>query len=63
MDKETVYLTPDQLQDQALPPLTLCGGPVAPYGVATVPPALLQASSGPNTLRAEARRQISEELK
>ena len=27
----TKYLTPEDLQEQNLPPLTLCGGPVGPY--------------------------------
>ena len=35
MDSKTVYLSPDQLQEQGLPPLTLCGGPVAAYQAST----------------------------
>lgn len=37
MDGKTVYLSPEQLQEQNLPPLTLCGGPVAPYRVDSRP--------------------------
>lgn len=37
MDSKTVYLSPEQLQEQGLPPLTLCGGPVAPYRAASSP--------------------------
>lgn len=38
MDGKMVYLSPEQLQEQNLPPLTLCGGPVAPYWVAFAHP-------------------------
>lgn len=37
MDSKATYLCPGQLQDQGLPTLTLCGGPITPYGPASSP--------------------------
>ena len=47
MNSETVYLSLDQLQEQGLPPLTLCGGPLAPYGPASAPSASPPTSNEP----------------
>lgn len=50
MDSKTAYLSLDKLQDQGLPPLNLCGGPVAPYGPASAALASPLTSSAPAQL-------------